>query len=293
MLDRPVPNALRAWLSIADGGELGPDRLFSTAEIAEQWLTWPDLVAGTYAEDPDWGAKEPPRDLLPIATDDEGNLRCLDLSSPGPEIVEWRRETAEITTLFRELDGWLVAALRTVGLRFDSRGRPKPLRAGAEQAMPGDIEVHLSVEPDASVPRLDRALWFRERGTPEDALFAHREASAAWPPRAVNDWQHALFALRTGRTTEARGAIRRALSRPTCADPRKHSFRGGVLAAAHGLLAELYVDVGQVRKSDEQRALAERAAKKYGSDGYAESDELQDALALVKKGRRHQRRRGR
>ena len=114
-----------------------------------------------------------------------------------------------------------------------------------------------------SHPLLELARLSARLSTPEVGLEAYRAAARGRPERAVAHFEHALFAMTVGHFSEARAALRRALEVPRSANPRKHDFRAGPLAAAHRLLAELYEGAGQRRKAQEQRKLGDAAQKRY------------------------------
>ena len=284
-LGQPVPADYVALLRRFDGADLRGDRMLSASESLSEWESMPSALEGAYRGDPDWAEDGPPRHLLPIATDLEGNLKCLDLATPGPEVVDWHRETGEITTWHRDVVAWIMTCVTTIALRFDHRGRPRPIRGREAETLPlRELRAHLAEDPEGSYPRMELGRWLSENGTPEEALFAFREAAVGQPERALCHYLHGRWALIVGRRDEAKQALRRALAVPKDPDPKKHTFRSGHLWAAHTLLAALYDDAQQRRKADEQRAAADRAAKRYGSDWYAQSDQYLEALRALRKG---------
>ena len=285
-VDAPLPADYVAILSRFDGADLRGDRLLSAVEAIDARIVLAELLAPFYAEDPDWPPGwAPPDHLLPVATDLEGNLKCLDFSTDPPEVVDWHRESGTFTTWHRSVTSWLLAASRSLGVRFDRRGRPRPLRPGeTDRQARLEIDAVLEVEPGQSYSLMEQALWLTERSTPEEGLFAFRVASAGWPERAICHYEHARWAIQCRRFAEARRSLRRALAIPADPNPRKHSFRTGHLPAAHTLLAMLYDRVDQRRKADEQRRAADRAAKRYGFGWYSESTEYLRALEVLRMG---------
>lgn len=284
-IQRPLPDDYKSLLRLCDGADLRGDRLLSAEEARERWESLRVLIAPTYREDRDWEHPEPPAHLIPIATDLEGNLKCLDLATPGPEVVDWHRETRSLTTWHFSITSWMMTGLRTLSLRFDYRGRPRPIRGRqAETLRQKELQVHLEEDPGGSYPLLELACWHAAGSTPEEALFAFREAATGRPERAMSHYLHGRWAILQGRKGEARRALRRCIAVKADANPRKHSFRSGYLAAAHTLLATLYTGVGQHRKAEEQRRAGDRAAKRYGFDWYAETEEYQEALRALQRG---------
>jgi len=282
-IQRPLPGEYVAILRMFDGADLRGDRMFSAMEALERWQTMRTLIAHSYRDDGDWQSSDPPDHLLPIGTDLEGNLKCLDLPTDGPEIVDWHRESGAFTTWHQDITRWFMTCLKTLAIRFDHKGRPRAIRAGdADGIHIKEMEAHLSEDPQGAFPRLELALFNQESGTPEDALFAFREASAGVPNAAMNHYLHARFAILHGHHEEARRQLRRALAVPQDRNPRKHEFRAAYLPAAHALLASLYETVGgQQKKADEHGRLSDRAAKRYGFDGYDESPEFNELLRAI------------
>lgn len=285
-INRPLPAEYVSLLNLHNGADLRGDRLFSAHEAEERFRTLRTLIAHSFRADIDWPHNEPPDDMLPIAVDLDGNLKCLDFSTEGPEIVDWYRETGEFNTWHSGVLGWFMTCLRTLAIRFDHRGRPRPLRdEGHDDLRFAEIEAHLTADPRGAHPLLERATILAETSTPEDALLAFRAAADSIPTRALNHYQHARWAIRQGRFAEARSALRRCVAVPLEANPKKHSFRGGYLAEAHMLLGHLYERLGgQSRKADQQHRAAQRASKRYGFQGYDENPEFQELLAAIKKG---------
>ena len=149
--------------------------MLGSTEVLDQWQTLRTLTAHTYREDPDWASSEPPDHLLPIATDLEGNLKCLDYSTPGPDVVDWHRETCTFTTWHASVVQWFMTCLQTLAIRFDRRGRPRPIRAGeAETIRRREIEAHLAEDPQGTYPLLELAQWYVENRPPEEALFSRK-----------------------------------------------------------------------------------------------------------------------
>ncbi len=280
---RPLPEDYVALLQHCDGADLRGDRLLSAAEALERWQTLRTLIAHTFREDVDWDSSEPPDHLLPIACDLDGNLKCLDLLTAGPEVVDWYRESGAFTTWHYSVVQWLITCLKTLEIRFDHRGRPRPIRSGEADLIRGrEIQAHLSEDPQGAYPRLQLAELLAESSTPEEALIAFRQASDGVPQTAINHFLHARFAIVTGRHEEARRQLRRCLAVPPEPNPRKHEFRSAYLPAAHELLARLYERVGgQQRKADEHHRHSERAASKYGYEGYDESPEYHELLHQI------------
>lgn len=279
---RPLPGQYAVVLGICNGADLHGDRVFSAAEALERWQSLRTLIAPHYREDPDWNRPEPPDHLLPIAVDLEGNLKCIDLSTTGPEVVDWHRESCTFDTWHADVASWLLTCLGQLAIRFDHRGRPRPIRVGeAEGIRRREIETHLKHEPNGSWPLLELAIWTAENRPPEEALFAFRTASAATPRRAINHYMHARHAILFGRFEEARQQLRRALSVGVDPNPRKHDFRTAWLPSAHSLLSLLYERVGQPKKAEEQRRNRDRAANRYGLTNFRESPELQEILRAI------------
>ena len=280
-LGSPLAPDHRVALERFDGVDFRGSRMFSAAESLEHWKSFHILVSRDYVNDPDWPSDQPPpRHLLPIAVSAEGDLKCVDLSAEG-EVVEWHRESGAITTWHANVASWLLIQFATLSLRFDHRGRPRAMRSGDTDQRLRELEAHLSEEPQSAYARLELAYWHAERSTPEEALFAFREAAAGRPERAINHYLHARWALLCGHYKEARAGLRRAVAVPQESNPKKHSFRIGHRAAAHKLLALLYSRVGQKRKATQEERAFERAQKRYGMGWYESSDEYQSVLSVL------------
>ena len=281
-----LPEQYLALLSQHDGADFRGDRLFSAAEALAHWSDLRTLMTPSYRLDPDWPHDTPPADMLPFATDQEGNLKVLDLGAPAPDVLDWHRESGQLVTWHREVSGWLMTSLRKLSLRFDYKGRPRVMTGVDSEALRlEELQVHLEGSP----ARPTRC-WRSRCGTPrtappEVALFAFREAAQGTPERAMNHFLHARWAILWGRHAEARAALRRCVAIPSCArNPRRDSFRTGYRPAAHALLLELYLLADQSRKAEEQKRELRRMSKKYGFDWYEETEEYQEVSREILRG---------
>lgn len=282
---RALPTDYLRLLKCCDGADLRGDRLLAAREVRDLLGDFPRLLTPAYREDPDWNDRRPPAHLVPIAQDLDGNLKCLDLSTHGPEVVDWHRESGEFTTWHTNVVSWFLTCLTTLAIRFDRKGRPRPIRAGDSEALLlRELLAHLEQDPEGAFPRLELARWLELNSTPEEAMFQYRSAAEGTPEMALTHFHHARWAFVQGRHGEARSALRRCVTVPPDPNPRKHSFRGGYLAAAHFLLATAYAAAGQTRKGEEQKRLAERAAKRYGFEWYGETAEYQEMLGWAERG---------
>lgn len=282
-IEHPLPKEYTDILRQFNGAQFPGETVYGAKKVLTQWQQLPAMTNPFYVNDPDWPGERPaPTDLVPIGEDAMQNLHCLDLSTAEMEVVEWNPETGLITTINADAVSWLVTKLKLLAIQFDYHGRPRPMRPGHAQSIEAErIKVQLEVEPNGALPRLEMAQWLAANSTPEDALFAYRKAAQGKPETALNHYMHGLFSISQKRFSEARKAMRRAVESPVNANPRKHSFRAGVLPAAHKLLALLYDNVRQTKKADEQHKKHERTAQKYGFGWYEESPDYQRALSVL------------
>ncbi len=279
---RSLPADYVALLCRFDGLDLRDDRIFSAAEALDALSEFEAAQAHAFDSDPDWEHARPPSELFPIATDLEGNLKCLDLSTTPPEVVDWHHESGVITTWYPSVTAFVAVALDVLELRFDPKGRPRRLKAGESVAIERrELAIHLEYAPNSSYALLELARADARDAPPELALASFRRAAKGVPERAIAHIEYGLFALRVGRITEARAALRRGLMVSPEPNPRKHDIRFGPLSAIHALLARLYDAIGQRRKASEHRRHSDAAAKRYDSQWEADSDSYQLALARV------------
>ncbi|MFT7623417.1 MAG: hypothetical protein ACI9WU_002600, partial [Myxococcota bacterium] len=281
-IGRPLPADYQALLKHCDGADLRGDRLLPAREAAEHYRTLRTLMTPVFRADPDWHDEAPPDFLVPIGEDLDGNLKCLDLSTSAPEVVDWHRESFSFTTWHQDLGAWLLAAMDQLAVRFDYRGRPRVLRAGTGDPLRRlELEAWIANDPTGPWPLLELAEWTAEYCPPEEALFVYRQASEGQPEMAVAHFEHARFAIAFGRFEEARRQLRRCLAVPADRNPRKHDLRDARRPMAHHLLAALYEAAGYQKKADAQRRLARRASEYPGSDAWEQRPEYRESLERI------------
>ena len=292
-----LPPSYAALMQRFDGADFQEEHLFSIGESLAYWNDFSRDLEPAYTDDPDWPDDEPaPDDLLPIATDPAGNWRCLDLDSSGGSwgsVVDWDRDRCEFSTIHHGVESWLIVTMRQLELQYDRKGRPRPLRGKSADARTREgLQIHLEEDPENACALRDMASWLAENRTPEEALFAFREAAQGRPTQGLNHYMHGRWAITLGRFDEARQALRRALAVPPSTNPRRDCFPPENVHATHILLAMLYDRVEQTRMARDHRRDANRIANHYQSifssgisGGWYVTDELDDlALSVLRRG---------
>ncbi len=277
-LEHAVGHALPAdyleLLSRFDGLDLRGDRVLDTSEVVER-LGSVEGVLDEASTAEAWHRlsrrerTELARTFVPIATDAEGNLKCLDLVVG--DVVDVHLESGAVTGWAESATRLVLAALDALELRFDPKGRPRRLKAGeAAQLERRELEHHVDRAPTSAYALLELARWHTRSSPTEVALAAWRRAAANERPQI--HVEHGIYALQHARHAEARRALRRSLGANT-GTPQlalRHAMSWGVRTGVHALLAELYRQVGQMKKALEQRRALEQLRKSTG-EGFDEA----------------------
>ncbi len=278
---RALPADYLALLERFDGLDLRGDRLLDVGEVLERFAGLEGLLDEIGCEA--WARLgrrervEQARALVPVAADAEGNLKCLDLAVG--DVVDLHLESGAVTGWAHSVTAMIEVALDALELRFDPKGRPRRLKAGEAALLERrELELHVARSPTSAWANLELARWHSRASAPELALECWRRAGAVSDHPRIHH-EHGLFAADRGRYREARAALRRALSdvRP---QGLRHVLGPATRASAHALLAELYRQVGQLKKGTEQARVAEQL-RKHGADGV--DDDVEAVLARVRR----------
>lgn len=230
-------------------------------------------------------AREAGLPILPIATDQDGNLKCYALDDPELPVVDFDRETHATVPWFRTISAFVLTSLDLLAQRFDTKGRPR--RLGRAQDGPSQervaIEIHLQYEPDSAYGLLELADWHRRYASPELAMRAYRDATERSRTRdhdARLHLRHALYAVEVGRFREARRALRKVMTVESAGTAGRLPVAD--VAACRRLLAELYDHVGQSRRAVEQRRLATELLRTSPLAGDPIDPDLERAASRVR-----------
>ena len=282
-LESRLPYGLpAAWASILgryDGFDLRGDRYFGAAESLARWVRWQQDERPRYASLSSWTGA-PPSEFLPVATDLEGNLKCIDLLTSW--IWDWHAESGRLTLWFTSIEHLILCAVETLALRFDASGRPKTLSARRQAVLTRDeLLVHVRYEPSVVYAQLELAQWLERNGTPEDALLCYRRAAAAPRPTIEAYFELGRFCAVRGMFAESRRAFRRSQSVPMDSNPMKHCPPSGMRLASRRILERLYRRVGQSALADSQRQEAERLLKQQGPGWYGDSESFRQIMDVL------------
>lgn len=278
-LPAPLPPLWPALLTHHDGFDLRGDRFFGAAECLARWVRWQQDERKRYMMLEGWTG-EPPTELLPVATDLEGNLKVVDLITH--EVWDWHAESGRLTLWFTQPENLVLCGVETLELRFDKSGRPKGLSARQQASLLRDeLLLHVRYESDVMYPQLELARWFEKFGTPEDALLCYQRAAAASMATVEAYYELGRYCAMRGKNDAARRALRHASAVLLGDNPMKHAPPSGVRLAGHQILAHLYTQVGQVTLADSQRQAADQLLKREGIGWYAETDAYRDVIKIV------------
>ena len=279
-LPRELPVIWSSLLMHHDGLDLRGDRYFGAAECLARWVRWQRDELPRYEKQPGWRGP-PPTQLVPIATDLEGNLKCLDLYTD--QVWDWHGETGRLTLWFTSLEHLVLCALQSLSLRFDAAGRPKAMSSRRHSVLVRDeLLIHVQFEPDCPYAQLELGRWFEQYGTPENAVACFRRAAHASVHTMEAAFELGRFCTTQKWYAEARRALRHALAVPPAPNPLEHQPPTGMHYAAHRLLERLYVQIGQLALADTQKQAADKALKEHGLGWYGHSDAFNQALDILK-----------
>lgn len=278
-LPSPLPPLWPILLARHDGFDLRGDRYFGAAESLARWVRWQQDERPRYASLSNWTGP-PPANLLPVATDLEGNLKCIDLLTH--QIWDWHSESGRLTLWFTRPEHLVLCGVETLSLRFDTSGRPKGLSARRQAALVRDeLLIHVKYEPSVPYAQLELAHWFERFGTPEDALLCFQRAAYSSIPTVEAFFEYGRFCVLRGKYADARRAFRQAHAVIVEENPLKHQPPSGVLLAAHRILERLYANVGQSALADAQRQAASQLLKREGAGWYGETEAYRDVMNIV------------
>ena len=275
-LPSDLPSVWTALLTAHDGFDLRGDRFFGAAECLARWVRWQRDENARYMGLEGWRSAAPDS-LLPVATDLEGNLKCVELHTG--EVWDWHATSGRLTFWFSSLDRMMLCILQSLQSRFDAAGRPKAnvtRRHGGP--LPDDLLAHVHFEPSCPYAQLELARWFERNGTPEDALSCYRRALDYGVETIEAAYELGRFCVLAGRRAEARRALRRALRIPLARNPMCHMPPTGAMYAVHTMLNRLYTQVDQPRLSDVHKQAADKILKMEGVGWYGQSEEFARVL---------------
>ena len=281
----PAPESAILALQAAAGVPLPPDyialqRLYGGLDLRGERILDPSESLDALTE-----AREAGLPILPIATDQDGNLKCYALDDPELPVVDFDSQTHMTVPWFRTISTFVLTSLDLLAQRFDTKGRPRRLgraQDGASQERVA-IEIHLQYEPQSAYGLLELANWHRRYASPELTIRAYRDAADRSRTREQDarlHLRHALYAVEIGRFKEARRALRKTIAVETHAATA--CLPVADLAAGRRLLAELYDHIGQTRRGVEQRRLATEVIRSSPLAGDLVDPDLERAASRVR-----------